>query len=75
MIIDAYAQMDPKNHKDVLTKYWWEHNRYSRFADAMAQKFAQQPELMQNLRHMFAVQKDKLSYFDFFQFVQHTLEI
>ena len=75
MIIDAHAQMDPKNHKDVLTKYWWEHNRYSRFADAMAQKFAQQPELMQNLRHMFAVQKDKLSYFDFFQFVQHTLEI
>ena len=30
---------------------------------------------MTDLRQMFRDQKDKLSYFDFFQFVEHTLEI
>ena len=40
MIIEAHAALEGKNQKDILTKYWWEHNRYARFADAMAQQFA-----------------------------------
>ena len=35
VIIDGYSALE-KNHKDILTKYWWDHNRYSKFADAMA---------------------------------------
>lgn len=38
VIIDGHSILE-KNQKDILTKYWWEHNRYSSFADSVSQRF------------------------------------
>jgi len=41
----------------------------------MEQKFAAQPSLKKEMRALFKSQKDQISYYDLFQFIQHKLEI
>lgn len=38
LIIESYGMMQ-KNHKDVLTKYWWDYQRFSSFAEGMKVRF------------------------------------
>jgi hypothetical protein len=41
----------------------------------MKEVFESNPDLMRELRDIFKTQKDKVSYFDLFQFIQHKMDI
>ena len=53
-------------HEDILTKYWWEHQRFRKVGDQLAAKFKAKPAIQQEMRQMFRNQNDKLSYYDLF---------
>ena len=63
-IIKAYNQM--KDKEQILTKDWWEYQRYSNFGMLLASRFKSKNHLMKQLRDKFRSQGDKLSYFDLF---------
>ena len=77
VIIDGHSILinDNKNPKELLTKHWWNTNRFLSFAGLMSKRFDEDSELMPELRNKFRAQKDKLSYYDLFQFIEHRLEI
>jgi len=74
MMIDEYAQMRG-NQEEMLTQAWWQHKRFKRVGLQMQLKFKGQPQLLTSLRALFRTQDDKLSYFDLFSFLEHTLQI
>ena len=74
MMIEEYAQMRG-NQEEMLTQAWWQHKRFKRVGLQMQLKFKNQPQLLTSLRALFRSQDDKLSYFDLFSFLEHTLQI
>lgn len=73
-LIEAYKKME-KDQKDILTKPWWERTRFADFATKVVNILTKKPQLKDQMRKMFADQKEKLSYFDFFQFLETTMGI
>ena len=72
LVIDKYGFVQT-NHKDILTHKWWNYQRFSGFAEQMKAKFEEDPSHMNTIRGLFASQKDKLSYYNLFQFIEHDL--
>jgi hypothetical protein len=64
-----------EKHEDIVTQNWWSKLRYSNFGNQIASKFKEKPNLQAEMRRMFRMQNDKLSYYDMFQFVEHVLGI
>lgn len=64
-----------ENHEVILTDKWWMKLRYYHFGNEMKEVFEGNPDLMRELRQIFKSQKDKMSYYDMFQFIQHKLDI
>lgn len=58
-----------------MTAKWWERLRFSHFGTELEQTLKKQPALKRELRDLFKSQKDKLSYFDLFQFIETKLKI
>jgi hypothetical protein len=72
--IERYRRLKD-NHQIVLTAKWWTHLRYNHFGSELKRVMEAEPALLATMRELFRSQNDKLSYFDFFQYVQHKLKI
>ena len=64
-----------KNKEVILTKKWWEHNRFETFGNQVADVLNRDSALKDELRKLFKAQNDKLSYYDFFQFIEKKMKI
>ena len=65
-----------KKSLDILQdQIWWDTQRFSHFGERSIQAFKETPALYKKLRTMFKDQNDKLSYFDFFNFIEHDLKL
>lgn len=64
-----------ENHDIVLTEKWWSHLRFNHFGSELKRVMDGAPGLLKEMRTLFSAQNDKLSYFDFFQFVSKRLQI
>lgn len=73
-VVTWYGRLQ-ENHEVILTDKWWMKLRYHHFGSEMKEVFEGNPGLMKELRGIFKSQKDKLSYFDLFQFIQKKMEI
>ena len=64
-IIKAFNSMT-SDKQQIMTKDWWEKQRYSNFGNLLASRFKAKGHLMKTLRDKFKSQGDKLSYYDLF---------
>lgn len=51
-IVKAYNQMS-SNHSQIMTKEWWDHQRYANFGNLMASRFKSKKHHMTALRDKF----------------------
>jgi len=73
-IYTQYKRMK-ENKEVILNQKWWNKLRYMNFGSELEQKLSSQPSLKLAMRKMFKDQNDQCSYYDFFQFIQHKLDI
>jgi len=64
-----------ENKEVILTDKWWNTMRYFKIGERLKQKFDSDKQLLQQCRALFASTNDKLSYYDFFQFLEKTMKI
>lgn len=74
-VLEYAVALPEENLEEVLRQDWWNRVRFFHFGSLLAEKLNAQPELKVEFRNLFKASKDKLSYYDFFQFIEKKLQI
>lgn len=73
-VVTAYGRLK-ENHEVILNEKWWQKTRFLSVGSQLCDVLNGQPDLMAEMRKCFKEQKDKMSYFDLFQFISKKMQI
>jgi hypothetical protein len=69
------VSINPKDHDKIQDMEWWENQRFKNVGELLLNEFNMDKMKFTNFKKIFDDHEDRLSYFDFFHYMESVLKL